>query len=234
MKEEINLLVELQETDSLIIGKTSVIDSIPKKVSSAEQPLKDALLLYEKHKQTCEALEKKKREKETAVEEINEKIKKLNSHMSEIKTNKEYQAFLKEKESMEKERYTIEDGVLSLMESIDAAHKELKAEDAKVGAEKEKIEAFKNRLNEEVEVAKGELDGLKLKREKLVEGIDKDLYKTYFELLKSKRGVAIVEARDEICRGCNMNIPPQLFVEIRKNEEIIQCPQCKRILYWKE
>jgi predicted nucleic acid-binding Zn-ribbon protein len=30
-----------------------------------------------------------------------------------------------------------------------------------------------------------------------------------------------------------MNIPPQLFVEIKKNEKIIQCPQCNRILYWK-
>jgi predicted nucleic acid-binding Zn-ribbon protein len=31
-----------------------------------------------------------------------------------------------------------------------------------------------------------------------------------------------------------MNIPPQLYVEIRKNEEIIQCPQCLRILFYLE
>jgi predicted nucleic acid-binding Zn-ribbon protein len=44
----------------------------------------------------------------------------------------------------------------------------------------------------------------------------------------------VVEARDEICQGCNMNMPPQMFVELKKNAEIIQCLQCERILYWKE
>ena len=35
-------------------------------------------------------------------------------------------------------------------------------------------------------------------------------------LLEKCNGLAVVEARDEICQGCNMNIPPQMFVELRK------------------
>jgi uncharacterized protein len=43
-----------------------------------------------------------------------------------------------------------------------------------------------------------------------------------------------VEARNESCSGCFMSIPPQLFVNVKKNTEIITCPHCSRILYYKE
>ncbi|MDH4232853.1 MAG: C4-type zinc ribbon domain-containing protein, partial [Nitrospirota bacterium] len=62
-----------------------------------------------------------------------------------------------------------------------------------------------------------------------------DVYSRYKALLlDSGDGVAVTTARDELCSGCDMHIPPQLYVEIRKNEDIIQCPQCRRILYSSE
>jgi len=44
----------------------------------------------------------------------------------------------------------------------------------------------------------------------------------------------VVEARGESCSGCFMSIPPQIFVNVKKNTEIITCPNCHRILYFKE
>ena len=76
---------------------------------------------------------------------------------------------------------------------------------------------------------------LKEERVGIVVGIDPDVYNTYMTLLRdSGDGVAVTTARNELCSGCDMNIPPQLYVEIRKNEEILQCPQCRRILYASE
>jgi len=232
--EDLRLLVELQAIDSAILKKTALIDAIPQKVSSSEQSLKDAQSSYEKHKQRCDSLEKKKRDKERFLDEINENIKKLKGRTAEIKTNKEYQAHLKEIEAAEKERLAAEDEVLSLMEAIDAAYKVLKAEEARVVAEKEKVEAFKKETDRKVEELRRELDELKHRREGLVKLVDKEVYGLYFKILETKGGLAVVEARDEVCQGCNMNIPPQLFVEIKRNDRIIQCPQCGRILYWKE
>ena len=61
MQENIKLLIELQEADSAIIRKKAVIDSLPSKLSSAEKLFKEIQSLYEKEKQKCELLEKKKR-----------------------------------------------------------------------------------------------------------------------------------------------------------------------------
>jgi hypothetical protein len=233
VREDMKGLVEVQGIDSEIARKTAIIEGIPKKVSSVEQPLHEARSLYEKTKQRYEAHVKKKKEKEGLLDEVNEKIKKLRGRTSEIKTNKEYQAHLKEIESGEKEQRGVEDEVLFLMEAVDTTQKELKRDDGKVKIEEEKIEAFKKKLEENVAEIEKDLDELKLQREQLVKGIEGELYHLYVQLLETKRGLAVVETRDEVCQGCSMNIPPQLFVEIKKNEKIIQCPQCNRILYWK-
>ena len=82
--------------------------------------------------------------------------------------------------------------------------------------------------------AEKELLPLKEARTKIVDAIDDDMYKQYVDLFESYGGIAVAEVKEEICQGCNMNIPPQLFVEIKKNEEIFQCPQCRRILYYKD
>jgi predicted nucleic acid-binding Zn-ribbon protein len=51
--------------------------------------------------------------------------------------------------------------------------------------------------------------------------------------LKEKRnGIAIVLVKNEGCQGCYVNIPPQMYNEVQKNNEIILCPNCHRILYW--
>ena len=233
MIEDLKLLIELQGIDSIIVRNTEIIDAIPRKISSVEQPLKEAEAAYEKLRLNLETLTKKKKAKDGSLDDVNEKIRKLKARTTEIKTNKEYQALLKEVEAGEKERNAVEDEILMLMESVESCNREVNEQKEKVRAEEEKREAFRRKLEAEIAEVRKELDALRLRREGVVKGIDKDVYSQYFKLLETRRGLAVVEARDEICQGCNMNMPPQLFVELKKNDRIFQCPQCSRILYWK-
>ncbi|TAL26927.1 MAG: hypothetical protein EPN94_02265 [Nitrospirae bacterium] len=234
MHENIKLLIELQGVDSVIIRDKNIIASMPSKLLSADQAFKEIQARYDAEKQKLNLLEKKKKDKEKETEEINDRIKKIKARASEIKTNKEYQAHLKEIEAIEKERYAIEDEILAVMEALDAAGKELKSEESKVKAEKDKLEAFKKEVENEIAGAEKELSEKKARRADIAGKVNPDMYNEYMKVLKACGGLAVVEAKDEICQGCNMNIPPQMFVEIKKNEEINQCPQCRRILYWKE
>lgn len=234
MQENIKLLIELQGIDSVIIRDKNIIDSMPSRLFSADKAFKEIQAIYDREKQKLNLLEKKKKDKEKETEDINERIKKIKARTSEIKTNKEYQAHLKEIGTIEKERYAIEDEILSIMEAMDATGKELKAEEIKVKAEKDKIEALKKEVEKEIAGAEKELSEKKVRRLDIADKIDPDMYKEYMKIFEACNGLAAVEAKDEICQGCNMNVPPQICVEIKKNEEIIQCPQCRRILYWKE
>ena len=232
MKDLIKHLVNLQETDSHLIEKRYFIEKIPLRIHEVDQPLKQAKAELERLKQKTDLLSKKKRDKERLLEKTNEKIRKMKARVADLKTNKEYQAHLKEVEAFEKEIAGIEDEILVIMEELDAATKQQKSKEGDVSREEQNLKVFKAELDKEVERYENELSALKEERAKLTGSIAADIYDKYMMLLRTGNGVAVTQAKNELCTGCNMNIPPQLYVEIRKNEEIVQCPQCLRILFY--
>jgi predicted nucleic acid-binding Zn-ribbon protein len=234
VKDLIKLLIRLQEEDSHILEKRAFIDKVPWRIHEVDEPLKKATEDIEKMKAKGEMLLKKRRDREKALEEIQDKVKKMKARVSEIKTNKEYQAHLKEIESSEKEISKVEEEILVIMEELDGQQKQQKQLEGKLSVEVEKMTAFKKELDLDVRKYEKELSLLKDERAGIVKQLDPHVYDLYMALLKSGNGSAVTKTKNEVCLGCNMNIPPQLFVEIRKSEELIQCPQCRRILYYEE
>lgn len=232
MNKQLGLLIELQGLDSAMLSARLKIDAIPDKISSYEIPLKTAQNAHKKAKQYLVSLEKKKRDKEREIDEVNEKINKLHQRTSAIKTNKEYQAHIKEIEKIKKELDAAEDELLATLDSLEISSKLLKTEGDHLAKEKGEIDVIKKELDKEVIQCEEELEKLKENRKKLVDKIEIDIYTQYMDILRVSRGTAVVEAMNEICHGCNLHIPPRLFVEVKTTDEIICCPQCKRMLYY--
>ena len=234
MQDRIKLLVQLQQTDTRMLEKRRFIDKVPLRISEVDEPFKKVKAEGERMKQKAEAAAKKKKDREKALEDAQEKIKKMRARTSDIKNNKEYQAHLKEIESSEKEIAAIEEQILQIMTEIDATHKELQAFGENATREEEKIQGFKKELEADVVRLEEELRQMKEERAGMLAQIDADIYNMYLKLLRNGKGVAVARAEDNICLGCDMNIPPQLSLEIRKGSELVQCPQCNRILYCEE
>jgi predicted nucleic acid-binding Zn-ribbon protein len=234
VNEQIGLLVELQKLDSTIISLSRSIKAIPNKISSMEKPLKEAQANLRARKQGLEAAEKKKRDKEREVEEIDEKVEKMKARTADIKDNKAYQAHLKEIEKAEKTRFAREDEILELMESLDQEGGKVKEAEGALEGENRKVEELKAALDAEVGEGEKELSALKGKRTAMVDSLEKEIYDKYMSLLTNLGGLAVTKVEGEVCTGCNMHIMPQLYVEIKKNETIITCPQCNRILYFEQ
>ncbi len=237
VNEQLSLLIELQKVDSVILALHSKIDLMPGTITASEGPLKKSEASFENLKQGCAAMEKKKKDREKAIEDINEKIKKLTQRTSEIKNNKEYQAHLKEIEKAEKDLKSAEDELLDAIESIEKSSKSLAAEQSSIAGERSKLDVIKKEIEKTIALDRQELKKLKTARKKFIEKLgklDPDIYGRYIAIMKSGRGLAVVEAKNEICQGCNLHIPPQMFVELKKNEEITLCPQCRRILYYSD
>jgi predicted nucleic acid-binding Zn-ribbon protein len=47
-----------------------------------------------------------------------------------------------------------------------------------------------------------------------------------------QRGSGVAEAKDGMCQACHVRLRVQVWVEVRKNEQIIQCESCSRILFY--
>ena len=71
-----------------------------------------------------------------------------------------------------------------------------------------------------------------LKERKEIEGsITADLISRYERVKKHRGGIGVAAALNEVCAICQVRIRPQVYQEIRKNDQIIACDACQRILY---
>ncbi|MDE2059072.1 MAG: hypothetical protein KGJ27_05005, partial [candidate division NC10 bacterium] len=86
---------------------------------------------------------------------------------------------------------------------------------------------------DELQKLQGRLSILRKTRESRSRNVEASLLQLYLRLLKSRDGLAVANATSRSCEGCHVTITPQLYNEIRRNEEIRTCEGCGRILYWK-
>lgn len=234
MEQQLVMLVELQEIDRTIRVLTERKNAFPQTLAALERRRTENQEGLDRSKEALQAAQKNKRDRDKDLEAGVQKVEKLKSRTPDIKTNKEYQALLKEIETAEQENRAIEDDILALMEKIDAAASSITAaestareEDAAITAEQKEQEAVIARVEEEFKVAEEH-------RRNAAARCDPSVLSEYQKLLATKGGMALAEARGESCSGCYMSIPPQVFVNVKKNESIITCPHCGRILYYKE
>ena len=96
----------------------------------------------------------------------------------------------------------------------------------------EKIELEKKGIQEKMAQDDEIWNKQMARREILTKQIESKLYKLYNTLKEKRQGVGVVSVKKETCQGCFVNIPPQMFIEVQKNHEIVRCPNCNRILYW--
>ncbi len=53
-------------------------------------------------------------------------------------------------------------------------------------------------------------------------------------LKKDKGGKSIIKVNSSICSGCQLDLPSDIIYQLKKGQIIITCPNCNRILVWKE
>ncbi len=66
----------------------------------------------------------------------------------------------------------------------------------------------------------------------MVRSLTPQVMSTFERVAQRRNGIAVAEARDGICTICHVRLRPQVFNTVRRNEEIIQCDSCNRILYF--
>jgi predicted nucleic acid-binding Zn-ribbon protein len=233
LEKGLDLLIKLQGVDQRISKSYEFRKTLPQKIKSLESKLIEYQKECSSEKEKLELLNKERRKKEVELDDDTLKLNKFKSQADLVKTNKEYKALLKEIEEAEILCNQKEEEILYQMEDQDTIRKKLEKMEKTLTEIKEEIEVEKKTLEEELYNIENSLkDDIKLK-ELLLEEIDDKILDHYKVLIEKKDGLAVVPARNELCCGCFMNIPPQLFNDLKKrSDEFNFCPHCHRILYW--
>jgi predicted nucleic acid-binding Zn-ribbon protein len=207
-------------------------NDLPLRLKQLDEANERYNLEFEENKKRYDDVLAQHKELESRLKKGSDSLSKAKDRLGEVKTNKEYQAILKEIESIETKNSEVETEIICLLEEIDTRKG--------IFQEKEKAKEQHNRQYEvERQNIAREIDSLDEKilmcsqeLKKILESIPKDLTKRYDMIKAVNHGTAVVSVWKGVCGGCFMNIPPQLYNELQKTDDLISCPNCSRIIYW--
>ena len=227
-------LFELQKIDKVIYDSERELSLIPEKIKEKESIFKAKEEEFNNLRDSLTNLKQIKEEKEQFVEEQKQMINRKEEKLYALKTYQEFNDTQKEIANAKKEIKEAEDEIVKCMEEIEEKEKSFKEIEKNFETLKKEFEDFLKESEKKEEDIKKVISDNSAIREKLSKKINNQLLSQY-DLIRSRRqGVAIVKINSNTCSACFMNLPPQLVIEVRKKNRIVQCPSCQRILLWND
>ena len=173
-----------------------------------------------------------RREDEKTVALHQGRLSKFREQAMAVKTNVEYHAVQKEIEFAQTEMKSAEDKVLERMLEADDLTAAVKKADAELASETKKVDADRKAMAAEFAELRSSLARIGGERTTVVASLTPQVMSIFERVAQRRNGIAVAEARDGICTICHVRLRPQVFNTVRRNEEIVQCDSCNRILYF--
>ena len=231
-KVQIETLIRIQELEKQAGLFNAKLKDIPKKIEALDLSLEQSREAEQMIESELKDLKKKYRGMEEEIRFSQSQEQKKQEKLRSVKTNKEYQSSLKEIEDLKKKMSDMEDDMLMVLEQID--HMESLVSDKKKETETlaQKTDIHKKTIQKEAEDAENNLAAIKAQIEEATKGVDPNLLAKYNWVQQKVGKIAIVSVVKAVCQGCHLNIPPQMYNELHREDAIKFCPHCQRMIYW--
>lgn len=232
MKEQINHLKDLQEVDLEINQIDEEITTGDAELQGQRSKIAACQTAIAESRQKLEDGTARRQQLEDEIQEAQALVKDRQNKMMKVQTNREYQSLLKEIEDAKNGNRQREEELVRLMEQDEFLQKKTDEQSALCAVEEEALAA--NISRRETEAAK-----LSSKRQKLAKDRDArakkvraDLLRKYEQIREKRGGLAMVGVARGVCFGCYMNVPPQLYNELLREDKLHICPTCNRLLFY--
>jgi predicted nucleic acid-binding Zn-ribbon protein len=229
---DLHHLIQLQQLETEIDTMRRRIAEIPALQEAMAARFADQQAVVASAKERLAENQAARREIEKEVAAVQTRLSRYKDQLMEVKTNKEYQAMQHEIASAQDGIRAQEDKILESMEEAEAltaalktAEAELKQQEAAISAERTVLEAEAVELQKQADEKQGA-------RASIAAQISAPALRLFEHVARQRKGQALAEARDGVCTVCHVRLRPQVFNEVRRNESLIQCESCLRILYF--
>jgi len=232
MNSDLQHLIRLQQLDLDIESARRRIAEIPSVQTALDARLAEQQATVASIKQRLAENQTRRRATEAEVAALQTRLSKYKGQLMEVKTNKEYQAMQKEIATAEESVRSQEDRILEQMEEGETLGRELKVAEAALKTQQDDITRERKRLEEEAATLHARTNDTASMRTALAKELSPTALRLFEHVSRQRKGLAVAEARDGICTVCHVRLRPQVYNEVRRNESLIQCESCLRILYF--
>jgi uncharacterized protein len=233
IREQLEMLSVLQEKDAVIDKLMDMEKTIPAQIEELKSAIETKKAQMSERKKVINDLQVKRKEKELDLDTKENEIKKHNLELNSIKTNEAYKALLAEIDNCKRQKGEVENQILDLMEKMEGESALQKEDDRTVKDFESKILTDIKKLEEDLKNTKAEKEKLEKERNEYAAQISKDFLSRYEFVRESKEGIGISTIEGDTCAGCHIILRPQIINDVCKEQEIVVCDTCSRILFKK-
>lgn len=230
--EQIRQLVALQHVDDDIHLVRNELKMAPQEVEelsrrfAAQQEQRDRILDKLQH------VKDQQKRLDLDIEDDSARIKKSKSKLMQVGNNREYQAVVREVDNMERQNRSREEERMALQEERNLQEANLREVDSVWSALKAELEVKNDNLEQRLTEARTRLEELEKRRAVTGSEVPAPVLSRYEFIRLRLEHPVIVPVDDGICAGCHIAIPPQVFIELQRGQQILSCPNCQRLIYW--
>jgi len=230
LREKLKALAELQKVDMDAAALRKAADVHPKQIAELERELGAARSAMEAERARVADIERQKLQLEQNITDEKDKVKKWEARLAEQRSTREYSALAREIDIAKKANLTMADELVELTKSLAAAREASKGKETEFAGRQQQLGGRMTELRAKLAEAESQVKQLEGQRAGVSSKVDATLLRRY-EAIRKKKLPALVGVVAGTCQGCNMNVPPQLYNQLRTSLGTDVCPSCNRIIY---
>jgi predicted nucleic acid-binding Zn-ribbon protein len=231
-ESDIQFLIQLAQKDLEIKENRRLLDTAPLTIEKLEKEVSDMDARYTEAEAQMEKLKGEKVRLELDVKDERAAIDKKKNEQLTVKDNKEYAAKTSEIQFLEKKIDQHESRILEILDMMEAEKKEVDAATEKINTERDAKLAAKKDWEDKIQKAESDLLKLKEEKNRTLPLLSEKIRKRYERILKVKGDSGVANLIGDVCQSCFSRIPPQHAHEVRRNDTILTCEACGRILIY--
>lgn len=229
MKEKLGRLKLLQAVDQVLDGLQQQRVQLPKQLSELEEQLAALEATFNTLADAQKELIASKKKRELDLAEENDRTRKYDGRLKDLKSNREYQALLREIGFAKKAAAEHSEEISRLDAEIKAHKDGVSTAETAAAVKADELAAKRKEVDKALKEVDKAYAAEAKRKDELLGNIPKDLMSRY-NLVRKRTNLVVVNVKAGACQGCFMSLPPQLYNQVRRNDTLYNCPNCHRIL----
>lgn len=230
MLDDLDLIIRLQKIDDQLTDIEIDKGDLPVQLKTIGKELKDAKEKLQLVIQESESIEVEKKQHERKILDAEERLKKSQGVLYNVKTTREYDAISSEMDqakSQINEYKQLLNGLAKRKEDLNVVHQEWVD---KIASTEDDFEDKNSEMDERLSRSQDSEVGLSQQREEIIAKLKTPVLSHYERIRKIRDGVGVASVDGAACGYCFSIVPPQRLAEIKKMLDLILCEVCGCIL----
>ncbi len=177
LKDKLLVLIQLQQCDNRIEKILQAKEQCPLRIQKLEDEVRVMESQFKADEDQIEAFRKDRRVLEREIQELDGKIEKSSTKLTQVKSNKEYTAALKEIDDLKTIKFQTEEKAIQIMETAEELEQKCKGQKETLKTLKDKCEKDKEEINKDLLDLERNLEALEKERNQLCSDFDQSLLK---------------------------------------------------------